>query len=420
MLLVPTVVFAGTSGPSPIPPPPAFQLSTPVLTLCRGVENNIPILVTNPGAQPMTSLQVGLVASRNIYAIGNGTVNQATVPANGSITSYLPIFVSLNTSNLVSAGITVNYNYYSLYSDSEIRNVSFGVETCTSPLSVQTNPVITSGEVRNITLNLKNTGNTTLSSISFQMSIPSSDAAILTNQPIHVGTLLPGQATQVNEKTFVFSSAAQTFPLNVSIQLYEGTKPVQILDTFPTLSVGTINITASSITLSPASPTAGSIFSVSMILTDTGTAGASAVTVSPLPPTGITVYGSNSVFVGDMSADSQVPVTMTLLANASVARGAHTIPVKISYLNSLRENINTTIYVPVTLSSGLTSNFTSGGVGVGNSTRYAVARRGGVSTVTIAVVVVILALLAAVAYVKRKTLGKLVARLRKKKQQQAK
>lgn len=406
---MPMLVSAGTSGPSPIPPPPNWQLSTTVTTLCRGIENSVPIKVTNPGADNMTSLQLGLVASRNIYTVGNGTVTTSTVPANGSVTIDLPIYVSLNTSNLVSAGVTVNYNYLTLYSDSEERNVSFSVETCPSPLQVKTNQVITSGEIENITLNLTDVANTTLSDISLQMSIPSTDAAILTTQPTDISSLAPGSSTTVSLRTFVFSSASQTFPLNVSAQFYESSKPVQILDTFPTLSTGTINMTASSITFSPTTLTPGSIFSVSFILTDTGTAGASAVTVTPLPPSGISVYGSNSVFVGDMSTDSQEPVTVTLEASPT-ASGSYVVPMVVSYINSIRQKINTTIDVPIAFSTALPSNALVGNgthtyVSGNSATGYRVYSRSGSDLpVVIVAIIVVVAILAAL-YMKRRAVA---------------
>lgn len=348
--IVPAMAFAGTSGPTPIPPAPAFQLSTPALTLCRGVVNDVPITVSNPGGQPMTSLQLGTVASRNIYVIGNGTVNQANVSANSSATMYLPIFVSLNTSSLVSVGISVNYNYLTLYSDSEVRNISFSVQTCPSQLSVQTGRVVTSGRIGNLTLGLKNVGSTVLSAISLSISLPAQSSAILSSQPVRIGTLAPGESASVNETVFFFRNASQSFPLNVSIDMYNGTRPVQILETVPLLSLGIINLTPSSITLSPTMPSAGSIFSASFILTDVGTAGASAVTVTPLPPAGITPYGANSVFVGDMQIDTQTPVTITMMSRAGM-EGTYDIPMRINYLNSLRQNMSTTISVPVTFGS---------------------------------------------------------------------
>ena len=399
---LPAVALAGTSGPSPVPAPPSFQVSTSTLTLCRGVVNNVPLRVYNPGSQPMTSLQLGIVASRNIYTIGNGTVNQATVPAGNTIIANLPIFVSLNTSELVSVGISVNYNYLTLYSDSEIRNVSFGVETCPSPLNVQTGSVVTSGKIENLTLNLTNTGNITLGAVSVQISLPPQDAAILTQQPTHVGTLTPGRSAQVTNRVFIYRNASQSFPLNVSVMLYNGTSPVQILDTVPLLSVGIINITPSSITLSPQAPTVGGIFSVSLILTDIGTVGASAVSVTPLPPQGITAYGSPSVFVGDLAVDTQVPVTLTLQSGGSLKAGAYTIPVRINYRNNLRENISTIINVPITLGYGFSSNSTGARSGSGS-----VMVKTGSSLLTLLTIIIIVAL-AIVAYVKRKALVRYV------------
>ncbi len=362
LLVAPMLVFAGTSGPAPIPPPPAFQLSTALLTLCRGVVNNVQISVSNPGSQPMTSMQLGLVASRNIYGIGNGTVNQATVAAGNTTTVNLPIFVSLNTSSLVSVGITINYNYFTLYSDSEIRNVSFGVQTCTPQLAVVANHTIVSGKVDNIVINLTNTGSTMLNAISASVSIPAQDAAVLSTQPKQLGSLAPGKSKMMNVSAFVYRNATQSFPLNVSVSLYNGTKPVQMLSSIQMLSTGIINMTPSSITISPISPTPGSIFSASFILTDIGTVGASAVTATALPPAGISAYGSNSVFVGDMAADTQTPVTITLLASGSLASGAYNIPIRINYLNNLRQNQSAMINVPLRIAAGsnLTRNGTSG------------------------------------------------------------
>ena len=45
------------------------------------------------------------------------------------------MFVNLNASTLVTAGLSVDYSYLNYYSDSEVRNVSFGTMTCRSQLS---------------------------------------------------------------------------------------------------------------------------------------------------------------------------------------------------------------------------------------------------------------------------------------------
>ena len=130
------------------------------------------------------------------------------------------------------------------------------MDTCTSPLSVQTNPVVTSGRIENITINLTNTGTKTLNAIAASITMPSQDAAILTSQPMQVGVMVPGAKKQISERVFLYRNASQSFPLNVTINMYNGTSPVQQLNTIPLLATGIVNITPSSITLSPTSPTA--------------------------------------------------------------------------------------------------------------------------------------------------------------------
>ena len=162
--------------------------------------------------------------------------------------------------------------------------------------------------------------------------------------------------------------------------------------------MGIINITPSGITLSPTTPTVGSIFSVSFILTDVGTAGASAVTVTPLPPIGIAPYGSNSVFVGDMSVDTQTPVTVTFRASASATSGTYKIPVMVSYLNSLRENQSTTINVPVAMESSTTSNM----LRVGSSGSVVYSSRAGVTRFLLPAVLVIVIIVLAFLYIRER------------------
>ncbi len=363
-LLVPVVAFAGVSGPSPIPPPPTFQISTTTLNLCKGMINVVPIKIATPaGAQLMQQVQLGLTSSRYAYTVGNGTVSAVNVSANNPVIIRLPIFVNLNTTSIITTGISVNYQYDTLYLDSEIRNISFGIETCAAPLSVKISPyVLTSGKIENVTFNLTDTGTVPLNEISMHASLPSIDGTFLASQPIQIPTIAPKGSVYLNESVFVYRNATQSFPVNLSISLYNGTSLEQLSVNPIVLSSGIINITPSSITLSPQTPTAGGIFSISFVLTDVGTATAAAVTATAVNTKGFSAYGSNSVFVGDMAVDSQTPVTLTLQTANSLKAGSYTIPVRINYLNNLRQNLSTTIDVPVTIgASALTFNAIASG-----------------------------------------------------------
>ena len=103
MIAAPALAFASTSGPSPIPPPPNFQLSTNVTTLCKGLVNNVPITIKTPvGASEMQNTELSITSTRSAYTVSNGTVSAANVTANLTKTVDLPIFVSLNASSLIS------------------------------------------------------------------------------------------------------------------------------------------------------------------------------------------------------------------------------------------------------------------------------------------------------------------------------
>ena len=110
VVLLTTGAYAATSGPSPIPPPPNFQISTSAVTLCKGMINAIPVTIRTPrGASVMQNVQLSLGRTNAAYSVGNGTVSAFNVTANLSKTVQLLVFVGLNASPLISTGISVNY-----------------------------------------------------------------------------------------------------------------------------------------------------------------------------------------------------------------------------------------------------------------------------------------------------------------------
>lgn len=390
LVAIPALAFAGTSGPSPVPNPPNFQISTNSLLLCKGTVNYVPITVSNlgqlNGSITMEDLQLGLSSNRYLETVENGTTNTLTLPPRTTDTVILPIFVNLNSSTLVSAGISVNYNYLNYYSDSEIRNVSFGTESCQSQLSVAISPkVLVSGKIENVSFTLSNGGASQINDASLKATLSSQDGQILSSQPVEIKSIVPFGNAVINETLFV-NTTAETFPINVSVSFYNGTQFEQLSEGVAVLSSGIINLTSTSVTLSPTTPSAGGIFSISFVLTNLGTTGASAVTATVVPPPGITAFGSNSVFIGSVGVDSQTPVTLSLSSSSSLKNGNYVVPIKISYLNNLRQQINSTINVPVSMS---TFNSLAAGKGFGATGTTAKRSSGGGLIILILVIVVI-------------------------------
>lgn len=398
--------FAGTTGPAPIPNPPNFYITSSATALCRGQVNYIPITVTNKastignphslnqtysatvGPNPqMQNVVLSVSNTRGFYPVGNGTVDVGNVNPNTSVSTRLPIFVSANVSSLLSLGIGINYFYYTYYVDTEQRNITLATQLCQQPLSVSISPgVLTAGNTQNLAVNITNTGATTLNTITMLVKFPNQYVAWLGSQQIEVNSLAPGATVQKISQIFVSYNASDEFAANVSATFYNGTNLEQIYQNIEMLASGIINLTTSSITISPSIPTPSSIFSVSFILTNTGTSAASAVTATILPTSGFTAFGSNSVFVGSIGADSQTPVTLTLETGNKTKSGSYSIPIRINYLNTIRESKNQSIMVPVIV-----------GAGAVNASSLAARRAqygggGGTSLLTIVLIIVIIVL----------------------------
>jgi hypothetical protein len=317
----------------------------------------------------MQQVQLSL-SNRNIVDLGN-TIDIANISPNSSVTTDFSAFVDLNASSLITVGVPINYNYLTLYADSEIRNLTFQVQSCPSliPLLVNVSPsVLVSGQINNITFSFNNTGNTTLKDISASASIKGSQSGVvfIGRQPIQIDSI--ASKTTVNVIEGMFENNSQIFPLNVSVSFFNGTQLDEVADSFAMLSGGTTNMVPSSIAVTPTNVTKGAIFSVSFIITDTGTSGVSDASATTVLPKGFKQYGtSGSSFIGSIQTQSPTAVSLTLIANTSVKNGNYIIPVKISYLNSLRQNLSTTVNVPVVIGGEGAGGFSANSFTSGNS-----------------------------------------------------
>jgi hypothetical protein len=350
---VPVALAAVTTSSAPAPP--NFYITSNTSDLCKGLVNYIPITLTNGGipeylniggtntkGPAMDDIQLGLSGTKSGYLIGNGTVSVPPLNATNSTSVNIPVFINANASSVLSLGISINYYFDTFYEDSEVRNLTFGTETCNSPLRVDISPQALTTQTReNITFNLTNNGSTTLNSITLHVTAPSTDLAWLTSQTIQVPHLMPKSSAHVNETVYVAQNASQLFPLNFSANyFYNNSRLGQISDSIIMLSGGIISIEPSSLTTSPSPVTPGSIVSISFILTNLGTSSASTVIVTPTAPPGFVPFGSNSVFVGTIAPSGQSPVTLTFTIANNTKAGNYQIPVEVSYLNSLRSNLS--------------------------------------------------------------------------------
>lgn len=362
MALPSTAAFAGLNGPTPIPNPPNFFITSSLASVCKGQINNIPITVLNAGGSStvgaanisgatMFNVELSVTNAKSVFAIKNSTISAGAINVTHTNTVNVPVFVSANASTIVPMEFNINYYFYSIYSDSESRNLTFGTKVCPQPLSVAITPgSVSAGVIDNVTLNFTNSGKTPLNSINAYVSLPTADASWLGTLPVSVPSVPAGQSVLIPARMYVYRNASQSFYANITSTFYNGTSLGQYTVSQSLLSSGAISLTPSSFTISPTTPMPGSTFSISFVLTNIGTSTAGAVTVSPEALSGFSAFGgTNSVFVGDISADSQIPVTVTLVAGNTTKAGSYNIPLKVNYLNGLRQNESVQVSVPVSI-----------------------------------------------------------------------
>jgi hypothetical protein len=430
LVMFPVVFASGLSGTSPIPTPPGFQITSSLTTLCKGSVNYIPVKVTNTGAlgnPTMQSVILTLSSTRGLTPFGATSSSIANITSSNSNTVLMPVLVSPNASSVISTGVNIGYYFYQLYSDSETRNLTFSTVVCPTPLAIQVYPrIITQTGAQNLTFNLTNNGKTNLNTVSVGVSISGRQGiALLGNPPQPVMSLRPNQTANVKQQIYVsLQNISQMIPVNVSVNFYNGSNLNQIFENTFLLFGGIINMTPTSITTTPATITSGSTFSISFVLTNTGTSAASSVTATAIAPSGFTHYGTTPTFVGSVAADSQTPVTLSLITGTNVITGTYKIPIQITYQDELRNSL--TSWVNVTVSVQGTGAAAAPGVVAGtisaasaNTTRAAAYRReysqsggGPLDWIIGAVAVVIVAVVAFLFLRKRNK--------RKQKQQEAK
>jgi uncharacterized membrane protein len=407
LVMFPIVFAAGLSGTAPIPTPPGFQITSSLTTLCKGSVNYIPVKVTNTGAlgnPTMQSVILTLSSTRGLTPFGATSAQIANITSSNSNTVRMSVLVSPNASSVISTGVNIGYYFYQLYSDSETRNLTFSTVVCPTPLAIQVYPrIITKTGAQNLTFNLTNNGKTNLSTVSVGVSISGRQGiALLGNQPQPVMSLRPNQTANVKQQIYVsLQNISQMIPVNVSVNFYNGSNLNQIFQSTFLLFGGIINMTPTSITTTPAMITSGSTFSISFVLTNTGTSAASSVTATAIAPSGFTHYGTTPTFVGSVAADSQTPVTLSLITGANVTSGTYNIPVKITYLDELRNSLTSWVNVSVSVhGSGATPSMNANGATVApagiNASRYPRYQSGSgfLGTALIVIVVVVAAALA--------------------------
>jgi hypothetical protein len=333
-------------------------------------------LELTPSANDLTAGSVTTVIF-TLRNTGSGAADNITISAAPSqllsVLNLPPRIVSLASSSQTSfplqlfagsaaAGSALGIEFTVTYQDSYgntktfTQNVgfyspSFG-QQANSPLSITVQPnVLLVGETNNLAIFIKNTGNSTLGSLIVSFSSPSGTFTWLNPNQAQVASLAPGANFTVKGSLFDPVQAPASTTLQLSVTYYQG--KVQVLETrsIGLLSRGAIDVSLTSLTILPQSATAGNVVSLTLTLTNIGVISAAGVTASFVFPQGFKVVGSSSDFIGAMLVDSPSTITVSALVANGTAPGSYTIPVKLTYVDNLRNQLSQNLSVTVTVVS---------------------------------------------------------------------
>jgi hypothetical protein len=197
-----------------------FSSSQPVLT--PGTTTQLPIVINNIGTGSASNLSLSISASSSALAPPAVSILSAPfqiplVAANSSTPISVTIYAPL-TSAGSSVTLSVTATYVDSYGNARSIVALLGVYVASMAVPTITlvaqSPLLTPGNVNNVTLVITNTGQLTLNQLVIAVSVPPS-ISVLSQFPVTVSGLQAGSSVRLGMPLFVSSSLSGT-PITIS------------------------------------------------------------------------------------------------------------------------------------------------------------------------------------------------------------
>ncbi len=317
----------------------------------------VTVTLTLPGATSGASSLV-LYGSDGKWIVGGIGVGQsAEVP--------ITIYASLG-----SIGAIYQLPFSVSYSDSfkpkqEVKYLPLGVpysSEASANIEVTISPQeLLTGTVNNLTITVKNTGESAADSVSLSLTIPGSTSAssaytlIGSDASWIIGKLEPGQSTAIPVQVFVAPSASgtmTTFATTTSFVDLKYKTKIQT-DYFGMITRGKVAFTIIGTSTYPKAVTPGELFSLTVQIINLGTTTAQSMVIKPSGNQQMQTYLKNDIFMGDVAVNVPTSITLTYTAG-NITDGAYAVTLEYSYRDTLgRESTaNLTILFQITVGTG--------------------------------------------------------------------
>ncbi|MEM4311657.1 MAG: hypothetical protein QXX95_04645 [Nitrososphaerales archaeon] len=321
--------------------PTTFQISSSTNTLNSEEINQVKLKVKNITPFKIKDLQVFLSTQIPLSLLdSDGKFFLGDLEAGHELEFPVKLYIAPTSLKVASITLSFTYTDESEMSKSESRMMSFlvSIKTKLSPISLTLKPTtLIAGKVNNMTFTLSNNGSYALRSLSLTFS--GLQLTWLEPEFIQLDILKPKESINIQAKAY--APILTTSNLQVNVKFYDENDILnQEVRNFGLLIKGIVDIRLTEYSLVPENPSVGEPFSLVGTITNLGTIPASGITVYPKLPEGFSVLGSPSAFIGDLPINALDTFTITLTSSKSLKPGIYKIPLEVSYMDNLRNELS--------------------------------------------------------------------------------
>lgn len=391
---------------------PSLSFAPEKPSLNIGQLNNVAITLRNRGTGIATGIVTAVSSSSGLSIVDQPNTVNSLGPGESENVSVL-FYVPPGDAGQ-SVVLDLASHYISPYGYNTSISSQLGFYALPSPQTPVTvypsTQTLYAGRIQSVNVTVSNGGSSAIDNVSVVLTPQSPLNVIGRDNYVVIPEVLPGSNFSFPVSLYSESSSGTVSTLDVGLTYTLNNQVITSSRFISFLTPGYINITKVSTVVTPQSPIPGQIFSIISTLDNLGSQAAVAATVTPYPPSGIAILGQNTTFIGDISVDTPTAFTISFTAKSSAKAGTYYIPVRLSYLNNLDQQLNTSFVFAVNVSSSLLGGIAPGnpggavriGNGSFNSTGGTYYRRSGVPLILIAIAVIIAAAVAYLLYRRRK------------------
>jgi len=319
----------------------------------REGSQQIHVTLSNEGDAIARNLRVMNVYSSSASVELEGDKSLGDLQPGDNALVPLRLFVPIDTGGrIVSLNLDVNYLgprdvTYSFSETLQLPVKPFNPET---PLVLSLEPKeLAIGKSSKVYIDLWNTGDHNLSEIRLVLS-PDDILKIFGPTSLYVDRLKPGDHYRIETEMYVPSTGMTTTASLAATVTYlddDLWMTQSESDLLTLLLRGLIEISVTDVAVIPSSPRPGGPFSVTITMTNVGTATAQAAYAVPnLENLPIKTFGPKSVYIGNIELN--LPTTVTInLQLGNTTESELTLPVTLGYMDNLRSLHNFTFSVPI-------------------------------------------------------------------------